>query len=1208
MATGLRPDLIVHQVFRTAQPVVPASSLPAVLVGVQRQLVYRTLTGTFVGGQDNGDYAFPELIPASAVEPTAATDAVLRPKVYLSNEYGVADITDDATFFDLNNPATTPYFTLASGAEAEFEIATGATGAYDSTTGKFVDANADFLERLVGAGDTIRVGGFDAFSVGALDSDDQLTVTRISHGPDDAYVTLGRKNALGVRTLTYRGSVGGTNPFAGFVAGGTKVGELVTLDGWDPKTEIGGLSYEAKDVDGIRTVAFTDALNALANAAVGNVITVTNTAGVATPAFLLRTKADSDNGSVLDLTNQIPATQAVGTVQGEVFDAPARAFKLWNIFGTALNNAPLKAASATGVASTPTDDVRTFTDAGVGDFDALSTPVAAGDWLVGFAATTTTATASIALNGSTIVRADSGSFLADGFAADMYLIVPNATTAGNRVVKRVTDVTATTITVDSAWSGNDANAALTIYGLDQMFPMFTIVSSAGTVLTVRELTPGILPDAPLTALRYAILRPVAISAGESGFADVSTQTDDGSAAGDVVTDLTTGERYLTWPVAFTALNKPVAGDYVYSDEGVLLFTVTRALVSVDEEVDFVASGSKIIAATSWVARGVGVGDRLTVYSAADAGNNTTFTVASFATTSVANDTIVAVEAVADETNDVVTFHSVFVRVHAQAGFPVPAADVLTDVGLQLRGQDQAAYSVVRVLSDTQIGVRHVVAGDEVADVETYGMTVAVTVGAELANLAYTVHKAVTGAALTGDVLVTYAARRTDHLDELVEVTQETVTALAGPAVPANPVGLAALNAVNNTGVPVLFQQVAADSPAGWAAALASIKTPQVYVVAPLTQDEARLAEFRAHVATESQPENKRERILFQAHRFETQETLKTLDVAGGESALLTYYGSPLTQTLVVETTSGLVGLGVKAGGAVEGAWTGYVPGSGIISGTLSARIVGVTESGGTTTLSLLPDTSIDPTGAGGVAMTTLLIKTKALSAQQLRDAVAAYPATINDRRVRNISPDRALITFTDDTNPNDEASGFYGGGTVTDYEIGGWYMAAIIAAQRSGLSPSTPLTKRPVSGVQKLVNPFGTNLSDNDTVLDGGNYLLTQNGGANSGVEAVRAISTSTSDLNFLEESVAPQIDNFARKLRRQITPMLGSTLLDESFFDLFSTVQSAVVKDVIDNRELRFVELIEVREDDTRADRFFASYNVRPFFAANNGDITIFI
>ena len=1214
MATGLRPDLIVRQVFRTAQPIVPASSLPAVLVGVQRQLVYRSLAGTFIGGQDNGDYSFPDLIAESAVEPPSASDAVLRPKVHLSNEYGTADVTDDATFTDLNNPATTPHFTLASGAEAVFEIATGSTGSYDSTTGKFVDPNADFLERKAAAGDVIQVGGFDAFEVTALESDDQLAVTRISHGPKDAYVSLGRKNALDVRTLTYRGTPGGTNPFPGFVSGGTKVGELVTFDGWEAKTLVGGMSYTATDDDGVRSVEFTDALNALTNGAVGQVISVTNTAGYPTPAFLLKTKTNADSGTLLNLANEIAAEQAVGTVGASESDLPARAFKVWKIFGasTAFDDSPVANASASGVASAPVSGVRTFTDAGVGDFAALSIPVVAGDWLVGVSAFATETTGITLTNGSGVgyIARTTGSFVSDGFVVDMYLYIPDAT-ANNRVVKRVTAVTALQITVQDTWAtvgGSEASQTRRIFGLDGLRPMFAVDSVATTTLTVHDLTPGLLPAAPMTALRYVILRPNAVSGGESGFADVSTQTDDGSATGDVVDDLTTGERYLEWPVAFDANTTPVEGDFVYSDDGVLLFTVTRALVLIDETVTFTATGSKIQAASSWVTRGVQVGDRIRFFNAADVGNNTTFTVASFATTSVTNDTLVVEEAVTNETNDVVTLQSVFVRDHAQAGFALPADDVLDSVGLVIRGQNQAAYSVVRVLSETQIGVRHVVAGDEVANVETKGMTTAVTVGNALANLGYSVQKTLTGAALTGDVLATFAARRTDHLDELVEVTQANVTAVAGPAVPANPIGLAALAAVNNTGVPVLFQQVASDAEADWAAALAAIKTTQVYAIAPLTQNEERLAEFRAHVATESLPENKRERILYQSRRFETQITLKTLDVAGGESALLTYYGAPLTQTIVVETTDGLAAYGVKAGGAVEGAWTGYIPGRGIVSGTLTARIVALSESGGTTTLTLLPDTAMPTTGAGGVAMTALVLKSKALSTQQLRDAIGAYPATIADRRVRNLYPDRALITFTDGTNPNDEASGFYGGGTVTDYEIGGWFMAAIAAAQRSGLPASTPLTKRPFSGVQRLMSPFGTNVYDEDVVLDGGNYLLTQPGGENSGVEAVHAVSTDTTDLSFVEDSAAPQIDNFARKLRRQITPMLGSTVLDEAFFDMFSTVQAAVVKDVVDNRELRAADLIEVREDETRADRFIASYNVRLYYPANQGDITIYI
>jgi len=218
----------------------------------------------------------------------------------------------------------------------------------------------------------------------------------------------------------------------------------------------------------------------------------------------------------------------------------------------------------------------------------------------------------------------------------------------------------------------------------------------------------------------------------------------------------------------------------------------------------------------------------------------------------------------------VSVQQVIVKNHADAPIVIASTDSASGA-LILRDQDEATYKVLRVNSETEIQVKASSTATEIPSGTTIirGATTSIVVPDLLSDEAYTIEKTLSGTDLEGTVLVTYAARRKDHLNELVEVTQATVTDVVGPAVPHNPLGLAALNAVNNTGVPVYCVQVTDDTDAGWTAALNLIKTNQVYVVAPLTQDEERLAEFQAHVTTQSQPENKRERILFQSHRNET---------------------------------------------------------------------------------------------------------------------------------------------------------------------------------------------------------------------------------------------------------------------------------------------------------------------------------------------------
>lgn len=1177
MATGLRPDLIVRQVFRTAQPVVPASQLPAVLVGLNRQLEYRVDAGSYTGGQENGDYSFPNLMTSSAIEPTTSADPMLRPKVYLSTNYGVAEITDDVTFANLNNVGAAPSFEIAVNPEATFQVATGSTGSYSASTGVFSDPNADFIENLVGVGDVVKLNGTPSFTVTSVTSDDQLGVSKLSHGPSDAAVTISAASATGIRTVTYTGDLG--NAYDGFVTNKVRVGDTVNFDGWKTLFTSGSLYFGATGTNGRRTLTTSGDFNYTTIGSVISLYVIRNGVGVWTPYFI--------------------AAETVTT-------AATTTLSVFNIASDIADNAILTADEAVGykieapTATNITDGAFTAQDTlGVRDFSSATTLVA-DSFVITYAARTDGVSLTSATDSLT---RSTGSFISDGYVAGQTILITSGAQAGK--VRTIATVSALVLTLTTselpalgAGTSSTSLVAVPVAGL------FKISNANGTC---SDLYDGVIPATAFgTNLKTSLVTL-------------------GSIASLVVPPLPTvsavvssPNRTVVWPAALTT--SPAAGDYIFSEDGDLLFEfVSRINTSATATLTGASGASGTITFTGSLPTGL----------VTSAGSKFQLGVGSAAYTADAYYTIVSVAGLAlsvtadagiftNAGSATVNVQQAIVKNHANAPYVVSSGTSVTGA-LIIRDQQVATYKVIRVNSETELQAKPASTALEIPSGTAIvrGATTSIVVPDLLSDEIYTIEKTLSGVDLQGTVLVTYAGRRKDHLNELVEVTQATVTDVLGPAVPHNPLGMAALNAVNNTGVPVYCVQVTDDTDAGWADALNLIKTNQVYAVAPLTQDEERLAEFQAHVTTQSQPENKRERILFQSHRNETQTTRWTMSSV--ESA--TFVKTSSTQTITVTSASGLVGLGVKAGDVVEGTFYGYIVGSGFVGGSLAslsstgttlayARVASVSEIGAETTLTLVPidDSVLGDTLSVGVDMVTLTVKSKVLNTTQYRDAIAAYPATIQNRRIRNVYPDRALVSFDDTTNPNDTSVGFYGGGEVTSYEVGGWLMAATIAAQRSGLPASTPLTRRNFSGVQRLVNPFGDNVADLDVILDGGNYLLAQDGGDGSSCYAVRAITTNTTDLNYLEEAVGVQIDNFARKLRRQITPILGTTLLDEGFFDLFSTISAAVVSDVLRNKEIREIKLTSLSEDPLRADTFLANYEARPYFSAAKGDVTIYI
>jgi len=202
------------------------------------------------------------------------------------------------------------------------------------------------------------------------------------------------------------------------------------------------------------------------------------------------------------------------------------------------------------------------------------------------------------------------------------------------------------------------------------------------------------------------------------------------------------------------------------------------------------------------------------------------------------------------------------------------------------------------------------------------------------------------------------------------------------------------------------------------------------------------------------------------------------------------------------------------------------------------------------------------------------------------------------------------VTFSDQTDPS-LASGLYGGGDVIS-EVGGQYQAAMFAAMRSSQKPAQALTKVMGTGIYRVLNPFGDfyggDEDTNDIVLNGGNWIATQDT-AGGDVSCARAVTTDTSDIQKLEDSVTVQVDNFSRILRKQIKPLLGPFNIEETYFDMVSTnVQAVIDKIVLEDKDMKFIEFLDIRESETIIDTFELDFEADPFISAARAKVTIYV
>ena len=1034
MANGLRPDLRIEQKFVTETPIVLESVLAVNISGVSRQLEWRGDAGEFIGGQLNDPYSFPNLIDGSIVELDTVVDEILRPHVFISNRFGVAEVSPS-----YNWSQDPPTFDLAPTLSAVFEISDGSTGDYAASSGKFIDANADFIEDEVAAGDVILINGVPSLTVTALISDDELDVAKIDKGGQTYSGDLSAASVNGDRTLT--------DSAYDFIAAGVKVGDLVEVNHWDIISQADGIEYSAETL-GVRNIT-SDVDYGFAAAGVQppisgppyqvDVVWIKDSGGDWTPAFKVSANVTSTS---FDAVNLITAPAWPGPTDTE----ENKVFEIYHYTAVDLTGG--------GV----------WTDVN-GDWTADGTPIA----------------------GQRTFTIGGGN--PNGIDFSTLLVLP---------------LSRYSIAVHGI---NDAG------GTTNARPIFKIVSITGF-------------PAPSTTLVVENWDPDRPQGSATGTGTTWEIWDDGGApiVSFLGSDITVeggggapaGERTLTSTYNdFSAAGENVAvGDVVYSDTGVALFVVT--------------------------------GDTVTT------GN----------------------------------INKIYVE-NIIPGNPAPGWSD-SEFGFYIGANNPVNLKVTQVVDENTLTIRNILSDPPSAGSWT-DLYYTIEIQDTLDNVSYTIEKTVSGSNLSGDVLVTYTARRTDRIDGPVEVTEKNRLDLVGPAVPANPLGLACKIALENSNYSVWATQVEDDTDSSWDMAIQKGKNEKYYVLCPLTQDESVLSAFRTHIALESDPDTKRERVLYQCHLFERIED-RTEDQSGDNAQ---YVKTSTTTTITV--LRDLSAYGVIVGDVFHG-----------LDPVFEGRIITIV-SGATTTLTII--------NANGLSVGTGPINDWEITSKDLTDnefarKIAAYPGTINDRRIRNIYPDQCEVTFTDDTDPAG-LSGFYGGGDVKE-TVPGYYITAMEAGKRGTQRPGQPLTQFPGTGITSLLNPFGDvygngDVDLNDIVLDGGNYLMSQpieDGEAS----AVRAITTDVSAVLKLEEQVTVQIDNFVRLLRKSVRKVLGRYNIDGPFFDLVSGQAQAVINKVKEDKDAKEIVLKEINEVPNKPDTFAMVFFFEAFVSGAKGDITVYI
>ena len=347
-----------------------------------------------------------------------------------------------------------------------------------------------------------------------------------------------------------------------------------------------------------------------------------------------------------------------------------------------------------------------------------------------------------------------------------------------------------------------------------------------------------------------------------------------------------------------------------------------------------------------------------------------------------------------------------------------------------------------------------------------------------------------------------------------------VAALLGPTTPENPLAQGVYNAaLNSNGAEVYYTAVATDDVAGYNTALTlSNRNNNYYSIVPLTFDKAVQDAVKAHVLAMSDPKQTRItkwRIAWFSVPMEDTATIVDLqsDDTAWKCTVVSDGDSPAKYNVVAVSsagtdTPGMLTAGVKAGDIFN--YDFHLDEYGHIVNS-SATIHEVTGQSGFT---LVDDLGV----AKALAKFTV---TRALLPSAKAAALAATASGFGDHRCRVVFPDVY------------ESSGVV---------LQGYYLAAALAGQRSGVVPHQPLTNATVISPTKIQRTL-TELSDDDldTLAAGGVWIVDQQ--LNGGPCFTRHQLTTgevSGNLNLAEDSITTNVDSISYGLQTVILPYIG--------------------------------------------------------------------
>jgi hypothetical protein len=435
---------------------------------------------------------------------------------------------------------------------------------------------------------------------------------------------------------------------------------------------------------------------------------------------------------------------------------------------------------------------------------------------------------------------------------------------------------------------------------------------------------------------------------------------------------------------------------------------------------------------------------------------------------------------------------------------------------------------------------------------------------------------------TGSILISYTARRTDNIDDLIGVeTQDEIVTRFGAIAPENPLAFGVWLASLNTDTIVYGTAVKEDEIDDFNNAAEFLEAHEVYSIVPLTQNPGIHQVFSSHVTQQSDEESKHERIVFINRDLFIRETKLEGD-DGATDTLGTTFTSAGSDFIDSEIAPGMV---VK-----------ILDGDGEV--TEEARIVRVING---TTVEVVDVPGLTP----NLTAQDFKIDTKDLDKLEQAQFIRDYSAAFANRRVYNVWPDNINVPYSDDTAGDDV---FDTSDDEADADVEGFYAGCIYGGLVAGEQPQQPFTNLPITGIVGLshsneyFSPFQL-----DTMATGGTFIVVQDV-PTAPCYCRHQLSTDVSLIEKRELSITKDVDYCAKFIRNTLRPYIGKYNITKVYLEMLSGIVDGILNLLIEDGQLINGKIVDIRQDEDQPDTVRITIDILVPYPANYIRVTLLI